>query len=331
MKKTSIKTEPLFFLFTCVKDGRDYIEKLFDSLINQTRKNFKHYIYEDGSTEPLTNIIDEYIYKVSKLDNGYDVIYEKNVENIGLNYSTKHCIEKCDAPYFIWIDCDNWVDNHFFEELEKTVRKNKNAIVIRTELYDSDVNHISKYNKSILKGRKKTYQLNNFLYDNYYFSFFAVNFKSYVKINKNVFFVNKRWFFNDRQVLFSCLMSLGRCAFSAKSIGYFMVKKDSESSCYETHNIEDRFNGYKLIYENITINYNFDISCFLSARLLMNEILAIKTSDNKKARLLFKKRIKILKNGNLPKSLWYKKGNSIYWRIILFFSWIKGVFIRIKR
>ena len=110
--------EPLFFLFTCVKDGREYIDKLFESLLMQTKKNFIHYIYEDGSDNPLDEIVENYIKRVNQLDEPYRVVYEKCNKNIGLNKATEHCLKKCYLNYFIWMNCDDWLDVNFFKNAE---------------------------------------------------------------------------------------------------------------------------------------------------------------------------------------------------------------------
>jgi len=120
----------LFFVFTCVKNGRKYIEKLFDSLLEQTLTNFVHFIYDDGSDDPIDDLVDEYRKKVSLLANPFPVIYEKNTTNIGINMATQYCISKCCARYFVWIDCDNWIDKNFFNEMTNTINRKGNKFIV---------------------------------------------------------------------------------------------------------------------------------------------------------------------------------------------------------
>lgn len=229
--KSYSNEKPLFFLFTCVKDGRKYINKLFDSLLSQTRINFVHYIYEDGSNDPIEDLVLSYKEKVSKLEHPYKVIYEKNPVNIGLNMATKHCIDMCSCPYFIWIDCDNWVDKNFFLELEKTVAKNKKAFLIRThkEIYKNGI--AIPYDSSITRKKNSKLQLNELLRSKFTYSFFAVNNNLYRKNNPCNFMINSKVFFNDDQVLLVCLLSKKcKIAYSRKSIGYFLRRDDSVSA-----------------------------------------------------------------------------------------------------
>ena len=225
-----IKNKPLFFLFTCIKDGRLFIDKLFDSLIHQTKINFIHYIYEDGSSEPLKELIDEYKFKVSQLDTPYEVIYEYNPVNIGLTKSTQHCISKCKCSYFIWIDCDNYVEYTFFEELEKLYKRNKKSLLLRTTLYDSKYMKLYYCNCGLIDEAKTKYQLGLFIRRRYYYSFFAVNYEKYKMLNPSNIFLNEKGFYNDEQVLTLCLLESGYAPLSRTAKGYFLTHDNQESS-----------------------------------------------------------------------------------------------------
>ena len=223
--------DSIFFLFTCVRNGRKYIKRLFDSLLIQTKINFVHYIYEDGSSDSLNEIVEDYKNAASK--RGIKVYYEKNDVNIGLNLSTLHCIKQCNKKFFIWIDCDNWIDSHFFEELEKTYKFNKNAVVIRSQRFlvnnNGDVfnkNDMQLYRYSI-KARNKYDQY--LIFNKYYFSFFAVEKSFFEEVNPDYFIVDNKSFFNDQQILFICSKHNKRFIISKKSIGYCLIRNDSKA------------------------------------------------------------------------------------------------------
>ena len=180
MKKNNNRlSKETFFLFTCVKNGRKYIQKLFDSLLKQTKINFVHYIYEDGSEDPVDDLITDY--KTKANDIGLQVIYEKQSINIGLNMATKHCIEQCFLPYFIWIDCDNWVDSRFFEELGNTVRKKNKPNIVRT---NKSCVHLSgaKATNFLKKSIDSGYSGLLILLNKYYYSF-LLSFLDFFSIN----------------------------------------------------------------------------------------------------------------------------------------------------
>ena len=288
----------LFFLFTCVKNGRKFISNLFDSILNQTRKNFIHYIYEDGSDDPIEDLVEEYKAKAARLSTPFKIFYEKNDINIGLNMATKHCIDKCCAPYFIWIDCDNWVDCNFFKELEKTVKKNPEAIVVRTKkvFFDnSDKHHFAKI-KNINNKRNDLL----ILMDKYYYSFFAVNYNLYKEIDKSNFIINQRNFFNDTQILFKCSLSNRKFVFSKKALGYMLIRNDSE---YNKFIDSDYLAKEQLFMEhvlNLGITLNYNIGDLLLARNCVEQIkinnIEKKFRDNFS---LLKKKRKLLKKNDV--------------------------------
>lgn len=229
--------KPLFFVFTCVKDGEKYIPKLFESMLSQTKINFVHYIYEDGSEKPLGKLMEEYKKRVSELDQPYKVIYEYNPINIGLNKSTQHCISKCTCPYFIWIDCDNYIDASFFEEMERLYRRNKKAIMLRSFLLGKKEGQDElSYDKSKFATAKNKYQLGIYIRERYFYSFFAVNYQKYKTINPNNVFVSNREFYNDEQVISLCLLVQSYAPITKKAIGYFTTHDGQESSLYKINN-----------------------------------------------------------------------------------------------
>lgn len=216
-----------FFLITCVYNGKKYIEKLFNSLLNQTKINFVHYIYDDGSTDDISDLIKDYRDKSVRLNKNIRIIYEKCDKNKGLNYSTFHAISKCDCEYFIWIDCDNWVDPEFFEELENVSSRNKNALVIRTNtvgINENDLKPINKFKKRIPNRRNDI----AIILDNYYYSFFAIKVDLYKKIDPDNFFINQKNFFNDTQLLFKCSLTPYDFVFAKKARGYMLHRVNSE-------------------------------------------------------------------------------------------------------
>lgn len=191
MKKSPYNsTNQLFFLFTCVKDGRKYISKLFDSLLKQSKVNFVHYIYEDGSGDPVEDLVNDYKERSSKLKNPIVIIYEKNKTNVGLNMSTKHCIEHCNKPYFLWLNCDDWVDCDFFENLEKNVLKNERVSVFVSKMrvhFNGNFYFIprNQYEKRLIQSKdyKRLFLSNNVL-----FNYCCIKYDDYINVNKNVFF-----------------------------------------------------------------------------------------------------------------------------------------------
>lgn len=312
---------PLFFVFTCVKDGRNYIEKLFNSLINQTKINFVHYIYEDGSTEPLNEIIDNYREQVSKLKHPYKVIYEQNGVNIGLNKATQHCISKCTCPYFIWIDCDNFIDSHFFEEMEKLYLKNKNSLLLRSVLYKAeDPSHEYFCNCGSIKESKSKFQLGLFIRRRYYYSFFAVNYKLYLSANPSNFLLPDRNFYNDEQLLIICLLNCKSAPLTRLAKGYFLTRDGQESKQFELSLNEIQAFQLKLC-SKINSEFETRLNVIYLIRDLYNNLNNAYRTNFKESRTIIKKIKALSLENNIPLKYYYKpcllryRLKMFYWRL----------------
>lgn len=93
-----------------------FLEEMLESLVNQTFKDFKLYILNDGSTDDTKKVINKF---KKKLD--IKVSHQKGIHNIG---TVKHTVVKMaleDKPKYIqMLDHDDILDPTF---LEKMVRK----------------------------------------------------------------------------------------------------------------------------------------------------------------------------------------------------------------
>lgn len=306
---------PLFFLFTSVKDGRVFINKLFDSLLKQSKVNFVHYIYEDGSNDPIEDLVDIYKEKNSKLSNPIQIIYEKNPKNIGLNMATKHCIDMCNLPYFLWINCDDWVDDNFFEELEKAVRKHDDGCVFqfKTRFYNGNkvgVRPCNNYDKYLLHFKNKNLEL---LANKIQYNHFCVNHKKYLEVNKNNYFIDKRSFYNDQQVLIPLAYSNAKFYYCNKVVSNYLIRGNSESFLLEETVLFDE------LFDALGIK---DYEHFLELKeQISNSIIGLAFFYRNRNYRVFRKRLieykKMLKENGLPLKLFcYGEKPFIHWIII---------------
>lgn len=296
---------PLFFVFTCVKNGKQYIDKLFESMLTQTSINFIHYIYEDGSSIPLGDKVIDYKEKVSKLNKPYDVIYEYNPINLGLIKSTQHCISKCTCKYFIWIDCDNYVNSSFFEEMEKLYKKHKNSLMLRSFMYEVQLNSAKltcawhKY-----KIANKKYQLGIYIRKRFFYSFFAVNYKKYQLINPNNIMINERFFYNDEQVILMCLLNCKRAPVTKKAISYFLIHDGQESNLYKIDG-DERRHYHLLLCEQIDHSLKIKLEAFYRIKDLYDELFKIYQHNFARSREIIKTIKKLSIKHNIPLKNFY--------------------------
>lgn len=308
--------KPVFFLITFVKDGRKYINTLFNSLLSQTRINFKHYIYDDGSCDPIEDLVDEYRKKASSLKIPYEVIYEKNIENKGVNYSTMHCISKADCEYFIWLNCDDCIDERFFEEMEKCIIKNKKPTVVRSNLYDFVSKKQIEKDRFRLKVRKQSRQLKYFLYGTFSCNFFAIKTSDWFTYNPHNHYYEERSFFNDEQVLLTCCINNSRFAFCENATGYFYNHGNNESNMYKEKDLEIRYSFFKKLidcYDKKIGSIVFDI---LELRRSFNQMEKYLNESNRTEALkVYKQRKTLCEDKRIPRLFWYRYGNNLTWLV----------------
>lgn len=80
-----------------VYNGEDYIEECLSSIYNQTYKNYKILVVNDGSTDNTLEILKKYKEVES-------ISYEKNR---GISYALNFGIDNIDTDYIIRMDVDD--------------------------------------------------------------------------------------------------------------------------------------------------------------------------------------------------------------------------------
>lgn len=87
-----------------------YIDRCMESVLNQTYKDLKVILVDDGSTDKSGAICDEYARRYENV-----TVYHK--ANGGLSSARNYGIQKSTAEYIAFIDSDDYVNIHWFEEL----------------------------------------------------------------------------------------------------------------------------------------------------------------------------------------------------------------------
>ena len=116
-------------------NGEKYIVEQIESILNQTHKEFRLLISDDGSTDNTKQIISEY----EKKDKRITVFNQK--ENIGVVQNFEFLMTKVENEYFMFSDQDDiWKE----EKIEKTLKKieETGAMLVYSDLevVDSDLN-----------------------------------------------------------------------------------------------------------------------------------------------------------------------------------------------
>lgn len=97
-------------------NGERYLREQIDSLLNQTYKDWKLYIRDDGSTDDTLSIIESY-----ERDYPEQIVYKKDdLGNLGPAASFMNLLSVIDSDYYMFCDQDDvWLPN----KIEKTYGK----------------------------------------------------------------------------------------------------------------------------------------------------------------------------------------------------------------
>ena len=95
-----------------------YLKRCMDSLLNQTLKEIEIIMVDDESPDNCPKLCEEYKAKYPHIK----VVHKKNG---GLGFARNSGLEVCEGEYVAFIDSDDFVDVHMFEDLYHYAHKNK--------------------------------------------------------------------------------------------------------------------------------------------------------------------------------------------------------------
>ena len=119
MKKISVIT-PCY-------NSYDYLDKCFDSLVNQTIgiENIEIIFVNDASTDNTGEKL-----------NSYEALYPESILVIHLDENVKQggarnvALQYVSGEYIIFVDSDDWVDLSYFETVYNIAKENNNEVVV---------------------------------------------------------------------------------------------------------------------------------------------------------------------------------------------------------
>lgn len=128
-----------------------YLKRCMDSLLGQTLKDIEIVMVDDESPDNSPRLCEDYRAKYPNVK----VVHKKNG---GLGYARNSGLEVCEGEYVAFIDSDDFVDVHMFEDLYNYAHNNKlDACFCGYNDYIDD-QHIrkrqEKYDNEVCDGRK---------------------------------------------------------------------------------------------------------------------------------------------------------------------------------
>lgn len=116
-------------------NGEKYLKEQLDSIINQTYKDFRLIISDDGSTDSTCDILEEYVKKDSRI-----IIYCQK-KNLGVTKNFEFLLSKVENDFFMFSDQDDiWKKDKIEKCLNKINESNADLVYSDLEVVDEDLN-----------------------------------------------------------------------------------------------------------------------------------------------------------------------------------------------
>ncbi len=121
-----------------------FINRCIDSIINQTYKNLEIILVNDGSPDRCGEIAENY----AKFDSRIKVIHKSNG---GLSDARNVGIQNITGDYTLFVDSDDWLENHMVEEMVQNSIQFQ-ADIVQTAFYYAYENYLLFDNRYYEKG-----------------------------------------------------------------------------------------------------------------------------------------------------------------------------------
>lgn len=141
-----------FSIIVPVYNTEQYLERCFNSILNQTYKNYEVIVVNDGSNDESLKIIKKY--------KEFICINQKNQ---GLSMARNNGIKKASGDYLIFLDSDDYINTSLLEILSKNI-KGEDVIRYQLATFDNNNNEIYYYEKDFekLSGPKSFLEISRF-------------------------------------------------------------------------------------------------------------------------------------------------------------------------
>lgn len=129
-----------------------YIKECLTSLLNQTYKDFKVVIINDGSTDSSVEVV-----KSMKLDNRFELIHQKNQ---GLPGARNAGINRCTTKYIMFLDADDLLVENTLNDLHIELNESdKDLIIFNIKQFSKTKEFLSdRYSDSIIKKELEPFE-----------------------------------------------------------------------------------------------------------------------------------------------------------------------------
>lgn len=146
-------------------NGEKYIREQIDSILNQTHKEFRLLISDDGSTDKTRAILEEYKNKDSRIE----VFFQE--KNLGVVKNFEFLLGKVEAKFYMFSDQDDIWKNEKIEKSLSKIEEGYDLVYSDLEVVDENLNVTYEsywklkgiYNKIKKYNNFEALYLNNFI------------------------------------------------------------------------------------------------------------------------------------------------------------------------
>lgn len=131
--------EPLVSIITPGWNGKSFITRLLDSILNQTYKKLQYIYVDDGSTDGTSEIVKSYAKKFEGC--GIDFIYVYQ-ENQGVSQALNTGLKHVSGQFLCWPEYDDFLTPDSIEKKLKFLVKNKDFAVVTSDAWIVHENNI---------------------------------------------------------------------------------------------------------------------------------------------------------------------------------------------
>ncbi len=295
MEQNLIQEETIDVLIP-VFNGEKYIKKCLDSLLNQTYKNLRIIIADDGSTDNTSIILSDYSSKHS----GIVVLKKQNEKSI--SKTRNFLLKQIKSNYFTFFDSDDYAEPTYIEELFiNLINYNADLSICGKSRHNENKNvNLSKFN---LKQKKITLlnkqeciaeMLSSNLFNGtVYAKLFKTNTLKEANFNIDIHYGE------DLDFCFKIMQNCEKFVYSPKKLYHYIIRKNSI--------VTSKFNTKKLTcidcYDNILNSVMDNEELFICAKsmqgLIAIELLYYTWRDKYKDKQL-KQNLKLMIKNSIP-------------------------------
>lgn len=114
--------EKLVSIITTIFNTEKYLNDYFESIVNQTYKNWELIVVDDGSSDSSGKIIEEWRKKDKRIHSFYQ-------ENQGISVARNLALDNCCGEIITFVDSDDFISQFFLEKLISELEKESADIV----------------------------------------------------------------------------------------------------------------------------------------------------------------------------------------------------------